>query len=300
MAKRQSVFWICIVLGIVMLIGSGLLYTKLKANKKASFTKVTYPEYINLNGGYALSVPKDYVVEEYALSGVALIYKPPLLAKTAENVINYGAISAESINNSAYNPKSFIKYVNDTFLPKLKDNLKTSDVSVKFDKINNQDVAYITVEKGAKPFRFIKGGQHPVVLVSKFDSDEFKSIQGTLTDVEKSDVKEQIESFKLSMKSALELVKNQDAKKLYENASTDLRSKTTEEELSNALKAGEEYLKGTITVTGVSYTQDEFAARVKYVKLGGNDEQAGFGSISFKKGDNNTWKLNSLTVPRSS
>ena len=284
-----------ILLVLIAVVGV-LAYTRDNDNKDS---KVDYPVYLNFDGNYVFSVPKNYTVDEQSVPGAQLVYTGTITAKTLEDVYDASGIAVQSITDlTDKNGKAFKKYVNDNYLPELKKNLATDDVQVKFDKANDVDNVAITVKKDGKQYRFVflKGGLHPVAIVAKQEGDPLKGIERTLLDVEKSALKDQQDSIKKLIKDTAQLVKDQKAKDLYANAAAELKASTTEAELSAALKTATPYTAGSIVISGISYTPDSFSTVLRLIKLDKNDQQPAVGALSFKKTDGQ-WKLELLSLP---
>ena len=273
-----------------------LAYTRSNDDKGG---KTDYPVYLNFDGNYVFSVPKNYTVDEQSVPGVQLIYTGQITAKTLEDVYNAGGFSMHALTDlTDQSGKAFKKYVDDNYLPELKKNLSTDDVQVKFDKANDVDNVAITVKKDGKQYRFVflKGGLHPVAIVAKQEGDPLKGIERTLLDVEKSALKDQQDSIKKIIKDTAQQVKDQKAKELYTAASVELKSSTTEAELATALKKATPYTEGNIVISGISYTPDNFSTVLRFTKLDKNDQQPAVGALSFRKVDGQ-WKLELLSLP---
>ena len=284
-----------ILLVLIAVVGV-LAYTRDNDNKD---TKTDYPVYLNFDGNYVFSVPKNYTVDEQSVPGAQLVYTGTITAKTLEDVFNASGIAIQPITDlTDKSGKAFKKYVNDNYLPELKKNLATDDVQVKFDKTNGVDNAAITVKKDGQQYRFVflKGGLHPVAIVAKQEADALKNIEKTLLDVEKTDLKTEEGSIKTLIKNTAQQIKDKKAKELYSAASAELKASTTEAELATALKTATPYTEGSIVISGISYTPDNFSTVLRLIKLDKNDQQPAIGALSFKKIDGQ-WKLELLTLP---
>lgn len=270
-----------------------------RGNSDDKIAKAQHPEYLNFDGNYVLSVPKSYTVDEQSVLGAQLVYTGKIEAKTLEDVYNASGIAVQPITDiTDHSGKAFKKYVNDKYLPELKKNLAVSDTQVKFGKTNGVDNATITVKKDGQQYRFIflKGGQHPAAVVAKQEVDAIKSIEKTLLDVEKSDLKTEQDSIKKSIKDTAQLVKDQKVKDLYATAASEFKSSTTEEKLTTAFKTATPYTEGNIVISGVSYAPNEFSGVLRFTKLDKKDQQPAIGALSFKKVDGQ-WKLQALSLP---
>ena len=291
--SRKTLFIVLVLLVAAL----AVLYSR--GNTDDIIAKAQHPEYLNFDGNYVFSVPKNYTVDEQSVPGAQLVYTGKIEAKTLEDVYNASGIAVQPITDlTDKSGKAFKKYVNDNYLPELKKNLSTDDVQVKFGKANSADNAAITVKKDGKQYRFVflKGGQHPVAIVAKQETDALKNIELTMLDVENSDLKSEQDSIKKLIKDTAQLVKDQKAKELYDAASPELKADTTEAELTAALKSASPYTEGNIIISGVSYTPNDFSTVLRFIKLDKNDQQPAVGSLAFKKVDGQ-WKLELLTLP---
>jgi len=286
---------------LVVIAGAAVVYRNMNDKNDQSDTPsgVETVSYLNFDGNYVFSVPKDYNVDEQSVPGAQLIYTGQITAKTLEDVYNAGGFSMHAIADlTDHSGKAFKKYVNDKYLPELKKNLSTNDVQVKFGKANEADNAIITVKKDGKQHRyiFLKGGQHPAAIVAKQESSAVKDIERTLIDVEKSDLKTEQDSIKKLIKDTAQLIKDQKTKDLYAAATPELKADITEAELATALKTATPFTEGNIVINGVVYTPKVFSVALRFTKLDKNDQLPAIGSLSFKKVDGQ-WKLEVLQLP---
>ena len=261
--------------------------------------KSEYPEYLNFAGNYVFSVPKDYRVDEQAVPGLQLVYIGIQTSKTLEDLYKVDGLSLQQISDlSDHSGKAFKKYVNNSFLRDIKKNLSTDDVQVKFGKTNGWDVARATVKKDGAQVRFVylKNGRHPATIVSKNETDAFKKIEQTITDVENSDLKNEQSAIKQSIQTTIQLAKDQKAPELYNGAASELRSKNTQEEVKGALTSATPHLKDNIVISGVTYSPGGFAAGLRFTSISNRDAPPSFGVLVFKKADGQ-WKLEQLSLP---
>lgn len=292
----QSRKALLLLLIILVAVGAFIYF---RGNSSDKIAKAQYPEYLNFDGSYVFSVAKDYTVDEQSVPGAQLVYTGKIEAKTLEDVYNAGGLAIQPITDlTDHSGGAFKKYVNDKYLPELKKNLSATDVQLKFGKANGADNAAITVSKDGKQNRFIflKSGLHPAAIVAKQEVSALKDIERTLLDVEKSDLKDQQDSIKNSIKNTAQQIKDQKAKDLFASASSELKLATTEDKLFNALKTATPYTEGSIVISGVSYSPNDFSAVLRFIKLDKNDQQPAVGSLSFKMVDGQ-WKLEQLTLP---
>jgi len=292
---------IVLIVVVLLLVVAGVKYLQNRRQKANGNNGGAAPtiRYMNFEGGYTFKVPKDHAVDEQSVPGAQLVYTGQITAKTLEDVYTASGISIHPITDlTDHSGTAFKKYVNDTYVPDLKKNLSSNDVEVKFDKQNGDDVARISLKKDGQPFRFIylKGGNHPVAVIAKQETDPFKNLTQSLQDTEKSEVKGEVEAIKQAVKSTAQLIKDQKAKELYASAAAGLREKNTEAELIAAMKAAAPFSDGNITISGATYISDEFSATMRFTKLDKNDQQPGFGELNFKKIDGQ-WKVQTVSLP---
>ncbi len=297
MIKFSSRISLAVVL--VLLIGVGIVGVYVHNHPKKTVQKAEYPEYLNFAGNYVFTVPQNYSVDEQSIPGTQLVYSGDLSAKTLEDVYNKSGISMAAISDlTDHSEKAFKNYVNNNFLPDLKKNTSTNDIKLKFDKTNGWDVARVTVKKDNQQYRFIylKSGQHPVAIIAKQETDPFKKIEQTVTDVEVSDLKNETDSIKQSVKNNVQLAKDRKAHDLYDGATTELRSKNTEADVAKSLQTAATFTNQNITISGGSYKPGEFSALLRFTPLNKENPEPAFGSLILKKVDSQ-WKLEALTLP---
>ncbi len=285
-----------ILLVIIVAVAAGLF---ISGRNKGIQVTAGHPEYLNFGGKFVFTIPKSLNVDEQSVPGAELVYSTPLTAKTVDDVYNQNGIALQAISDlTNHSTKAFKDYVNKTFVPDVKKNLSTNDVKVRFGKANGSDNASITVKKSGQQVRFIflKGGQHPVSVVAKNESDSFKTIEGTITDVEGSDLKSDSDSVKQAIQTNLQLAKAQKAQDLYTAAAPELRSNNTVGDLTNALKNASSFLNQNILVSGGSYNPNQFSAALRFTPIGNDSAQPSYGAVALKK-ISGQWKLTSLTLP---
>lgn len=284
-----------LVLIIIIAVGAGIYVS---AHRTKPVATNGLPEYLNFSSSYVFKIPKNYSVDAQSVPGAELIYSTPITAKTVEDVYNQNGMATQALNLTDHSSKAFKDYVNGTYLSDLKKNLATNDVSIKFGKANGSDNAKLTVKKNGQQTRFIflKGGQHPVAVLAKSETDNLKVVEQTMTDVENSDLKTETDGIKKSIQSNVQLAKDQKAQELYAAAAPDLRSQTSQETLTSALKTASSYLDQNIAVSGGSYSQGIFSASLRFTPSGQDNPQPTLGAITLKKSDGQ-WKLQALSLP---
>lgn len=277
---------------VVLVTGGWLIFGR------SGIKKLDHPEYLSFTGSYVISVPKDMAVDAHAIVDMQLVYSGSITGKTLDEVYDSSNIGIQPIAplKDAHSADSFKKYVNETFVPEAKQKL-SSDVVVKFDKQRGWDVASVSVKKDGKPYRFIylKNGKHPVAIVSKEQTESFKKIEQSITDVEKTDLKNEAEKLKQATQTIAQQIRDKKAKELYAAAAPELKSKNTEDQIAKLLAAEEVYSQGTVIINGGSYNSGEFGAVIYFVPLN-TDFKPASGAMYFKKIDNQ-WKLKGMQLP---
>ncbi len=295
---------IILILLVVVIVLGGIVYMRGRNSKSASNktggSQAVSANYINFGGNYVFKVPKDHVVDEQSVPNAQLVYTGNIEAKTLEDVYRNNGIAVQEISTlTDHTSNAFKKYVNETYVPDLKKNLSPSDVQTNFGKANGADNAKVIAKKDGKIIRYvyIKGGQHPAQVVANAETDAVKEIIQTIVDVESSIFKNEVTSLKQTVEKIAYQVKDKKTQELYSSAAPELREKSTQEELSQALDTATPYRSGSITISGgSSAASDEFASVIRFVKLDKKDQQPAVGSLVLKKIDGQ-WKLTLLSLP---
>ncbi len=259
--------------------------------------KIDHPEYLTFSGSYVFSVPKDYAVDESSVEGVQLVSTGNITGKTLDQVYAANNISLQPITFlKDHKSSTFKDYVNNTFVPDAKKVL-APDVTTEFTKTDGWDVAKVTVKKDGQPLRFIylKNGQHPVSIVSKEETNVFKTIEQSVTDVEKTDLKNEVAPLKKAVQNTAQLLKDKNAAELYKQAAPDFRSKNTQDQISKLLVAEEVYSQGSEVINGGSYANGEFGAVINFAPLNKDFKQAS-GALYYQK-INGQWQLKAMQLP---
>src|SRR3989338_10048447 len=171
------------------------------------------------------------------------------------------------------------------------------EVTATFEKSNGWDVAKVTVKKDGQPLRFIyiKNSLHPVSIVSKEETEAFKKIEQSVTDVERTDLKNEAEKLKQAAQTTAQQIKDKKAKELYASAAPQLKTKNSEAQITDLLAAEEVYSQGMIIINGGSYSSGEFGVVIYFIPLN-KDFKPASGALYFKKVDRQ-WKLSGLQLP---
>lgn len=288
------------VLLLVLIIAvAGVAYWRDHNKKDTNANQLS--QYLNFGGDYVFSVPRLYTVDEHAIAGVQLVYSGNQSARTLEDIYNASGFSVQAIADyTSSDGDGFKNYINTTFMPQIKKSLATENIDLKFGKSKGWDTAKAVAIKDGQSYRvlFLKNGKHPAAVVAKSETDAVTTVQTSLVDVEDSDLKKDVASLKKTIEDIAKLAKEQKAQDIFNNGAPDWKSKTSQEEIANALRTAKPYTDGNIVVGGGSYTPGEFTAAVKYTKLDDKEgRQPGFGVIAVKKIDGK-WQLIQLSLPR--
>lgn len=262
-----------------------------------SIKQLEKPEYLSFPSSYVFSVPKDYAVDEQSVEGVQLVFTGKVIGKTLDQIYEMNNISLQPITFlKDKKSETFKKYVNETFVPDAK-NVLAPDVSAEFAKVDGWDVARVTVKKDGQPLRFIylKNGQHPVSIVSKQETDNFKKIASSVTDVEETDLKNEAEPLKKAIQSVVQQLRDKKSDELHKQAGPEFRDKNTQDEITKLLEAEGVFTEGAIVVNGGSYDGKEFGAVVNFSPKN-PDFKIAQGALYFLKVDGQ-WKLKGMQLP---
>ena len=276
---------------VVLVAGSWLIFGR------SDVKKLEHPEYLAFAGSYVFSVPKDYAVDEQSIVGLQLVYKGTITGKTLDQIYAADNISLEPITLlKDHESGTFKDYVNNTFVPGAKKVL-SEDVSTTFSKVDGWDVARVTLKKDGQQLRFVylKNGQHPVAVIAKEETTAFKTIEQSVSDVEKTDLKNEVAPLKQTVQKTAQLMRDKNSKELYQQATDDFRSKNTEDQISKLLAVEEVYSQGQVIINGGSYSGGEFGTVVYFVPLN-QDFKPASGALYFKKVDGQ-WKLKGMQLP---
>ncbi len=289
--KGPKKLWLLAVVVVTILVVGWLILGR------SQVKKIDHPEYLSFNGSYAFSVPKDMVVDAHAIQGIQLVYSGNITGKNLDGVYSDNNISLQPVDFiKDKNGDAFKKYVNESLVPEQKQKL-TADVTAEFSKADGQDVAKVTAKKDGNQLRFIylRSGKHPVSIVSKEETARFKKIEQTITDIEKTDLKNEAAPLKQAIQNIAQQIRDKKAHDIYTNSDTEFKTKTSEDELTKLLTAEEVYSQGSVTINGGSYGDGQFGAVVYFIPLN-SDFKPASGALYFKK-VNSQWKLTGLQLP---
>lgn len=286
-----------IVVGVAILLAGGLwLYAK---HGQASLANGDHPEYLSFPGKFVFAIPKNYNISDRSVPGILIAYQGTLTAKTLDEAYSADAVALRPlVALTDHTSAGFKKYVNETYIPDLKKGL-AADIQTDFTTNNGNDIARLSVSKSGAPYRFIyiKNGQHAVEIVGKSESDAFKKIEQTLADVESSDLKADFAPASIAISQIVQLVKDQKSSELYAQAAADLRAKTSEADVANALKTAAPFMDGTTIIDGGGYNvnPDELAVVINF-EPSSKDSKPTSGIMYIDK-INGQWLLKGLKLP---
>lgn len=283
-----------ILLLIVVLVIGGFWF---KNRSNSTQQDLNRPKYLSFAGDYVFTIPDNTVMDEYAITGMQLIYTGSLAARTLDEIYAAGGITVQPLTFlTDHSTQAFKKYVNETFMPDIKKNL-SDDAKLQFIKIGGQDAAKITVKKGGAPLRFayLKSGNHPAAVIAREETETFKRIEKSISDVEKTKLKDDVEDIKKTILNTTQLIKDQKTKELHQISTAELRSKSTELEITNAIGAIKQYTDGNITIDGGSISDGVFTAVVNFAPIDKNIKPV-TGAFYLDKTEGQ-WKLKAMNLP---
>lgn len=286
-------------IALVIIIAGGLTFYLYHSNKKSSAG--TSPVYISYLGNYAFTIPDNYSVDEKTVPTVQLVYpsSQQVSVKSIDEAYSAGVISVEALSASKDNSSSaFKKYVESTFASEMKK--LSPDTKISYSKNDKWDVAKVTTKKDGKVVRFayLINDKHPAVIIGRDESKPLKSIEQTITDIEESGLNNQQKAIRQSLDDVLLWIKTQKAQDLYNNAAAELRSKSSLNDVTNALNPQASQVKDTITFYGAVYTPDSAYVGLNFWTPAKQTVPTYFGSLVFKN-ENGKWKLQQMTLPTS-
>lgn len=259
--------------------------------------KLDYPEYLSFQGNYVFSVPKNYVVDEQSIQGLQLVYSGTIYGKTLDNIYADNNISLQPLPFlKDKKGDDFKKYINETLVPQQKQELSPNTAAA-FTKNDGWDEAKLTIKKDGQPLRFmyIKTGLHPVSIVSKQETDPFKKIEQSITDVEKTDLKNEAGPLKKAVQNTAQLLRDKNAAELYKQAAPEFRSKNTQDDVSKLLAVEEVFTQGAEVINGGSYDGNVFGGIINFTPLN-KDFRPAQGALYYQKIDGQ-WKLKGIQLP---
>lgn len=293
MRKRSLIF---IVLILVAALATILVLVKHSSNKTAAPS----PQYISYTGNYTFKIPPNYSVDEKTLPNVQLVYpaSEQLNVKTIDEAYSAGVISVQSLNLTDHTIDAFKKYVEGSFVADMKK--ISSDTKVNYTKNDKWDVAKVTTKKDGKVVRFayLINDKHPVVIMGQNEPASVKSIEQSIIDIEDSGLNDEQKKVRQAIDNVLLYIKGQKAQDLYNNAATDLRSKNSLSDVTNALNSLGSHSKEPVTFYGTVYTPESAYVGLNFWTPNNHSAPSFFGNLVFKN-ENGKWKLQQLTLPTS-
>ena len=285
--------WFLLLLLVAILVGGWLVFGR------SNIKKLDQPEYLTFAGNYVFSVPKDFAVDEQAIQGIQIVSSTSkgITGKTIDEVYADDNISLQPLDflkNKKGN--DFKNYINNTLVPEQKQKL-SQDTTASFTKEDGIDVARVVVKKDGSAFRFIyiKGGQHPVSVVSKQETDPLKKIEQSVTDVEKTDLKSETSKLKGAAQKVAQQIRDKKTADIYNQSAPEFRAKNPQSDLDKLLTSASVYSQGQITINGGSYSNGQFGAVIGFIPIS-TDFKRSSGAMYFKK-ISGQWKLMGLQLP---
>lgn len=285
-----------LILSLLIIVAVATISGTLALRDRHPMRTLEHPEYLSLNGGDVFSIPKSMVVDEQAIAGLQLVYSGSVANNSYDTVLENGGISVQSLNFLKNNKSSTFKKYVDQVVSETKQKL-SSDIQIQNTKADGWDAAKLTVNKNGQPLRFIyvQNGIHPVSIVGKIESAAFKTIEQSVTDYEKTDLKNDGPQIRQVLQNFAQQLRDKKAHDLYSGAMAGFRSNVSEDQLNKLLAAEEVYTQGTVNIKGGSYSGSEFSAVINMVPLN-KDFKPASGLIALQK-ENGQWKLSGLQLP---
>jgi hypothetical protein len=306
MNQKRMIFLITLVIVFVALVAGGyFVVQKMQHNKgQADLIKAannSYPDdvrYVSFGADYVFAVPKSFMVDETAVSGLQLLLPSGSNVKGSnlDQLYDVGVVAIQSAAQiKANDNRGLVDYINKTVVPDLNKNVGT--VSTKFTMPGNFKAATLTVKKDGKPARqlYAYGGTHPYVVVAKERSDAYVEATTTLVDVNSSKYKDDLLTIKDIVKKYMTMLQQSRVQELYDSGTTALKKQTTAKELGSAIGDSAAYINRNIVVPGGSIQNDTFAGQL-YFAPGVKEDQPALGLITLKKEDGQ-WKFGGMQLP---
>lgn len=259
-------------------------------------------KYISLSGSYLFSIPAKYAVDETVIPGVAVVYSKDITTlpvKNLDELYSGGSVTVQplkQLKNS--NAKTFKDYVSNSVAADLRKTM-SSGSDVRFSKKGDTDAAEV--------FAILNSGTHlrvayllnlaqPLMSVAKDESDAFKIVGASLEDLNKTNLKPDIDLVFQTAKTVVDMLRRRDGPGLKSKGSTDFKNNITKDQLIANLNSSSSFLDRSITVVGGSYDGDVFIAQLAFEPKT-TDKAPVSGVISLSRQGNN-WGLDGFQLPQ--
>lgn len=259
-------------------------------------------KYVSFDGDYIFSIPAKYTANGTAVSGVAIIYpekSPPQNGQSLSDLYANGTVAVQPIKElKDNNPQAFSTYVKDVLAADLRKNFKgVTDLRPAKQKDVDANEIYALGEGGKRlQADYAINFTQPVLVVAQDRSDAFKIVGFSMEDLQKSDLKSDIDRAAQAAKETAQRLKDQKVKELRKISTTEFKKQKSEAQLATILKDSNIYLQLPISIVGGLYNGEFFIAQLVFgAKVKG--EQPTPGIISLQK-IGKTWKLDSLQLPK--
>lgn len=291
---------------VVLILAAGVGYVLWHNNRNQPSSQSAKPnatKYVSLDGGYLFSIPAKYVVDETANQGVAVVYSQdittPPSAKNLDELYSSGVVTvqpAKQLKNS--DAKTFKDYVSSTIAADLRKKLNSGS-DVKFLKKGNIEAAQVSAILNSGTIlrvTYVLNLPQPVMVVAKEESDAFKIVGSSLEDLNKTNLKPDIDQAAQAAKTVADMLHRQDTSGIKGKGTTEFNKNVTKDQLAANLSSSASFLDRSITVVGGTYDSKVFLAQLAFEPKTKDEAPVG-GVLSLSKQDKN-WKLDGFQLPK--
>ena len=289
----------------VLILAAGAGYALWRNNNQPSgqSAKPNATKYVSLNDGYLFSIPAKYTVDEIANRGVAVVSSQdittPPSAKNLDELYSSGAVTVQPVKQlKNSDAKTFKDYATNTVAADLRKTMNSGS-DVKFSKKGDIDaVEVFAIQNDGTRLRsaYLLNLSQPVMVVAKEESDAFKIVRSSLEDLNKTNLKPDIDLAAQAAKTVVEMLRRQDNSGIRSQGTTDFNKNVTKDQLAANLSSSATYLDRSITVVGGSYDGKVFIAQLAFEPKT-KDEVPVSGVLSLSKQGKN-WKLDGFQLPK--
>ncbi len=298
--SKKSLILICAVLVLAAGAGYSLWNDNSQPNTKSG--KLNATKYISLAGGYLFSTPAKYVVDETTVRGVAVVYSQDtttLLTKNLDELYGSGVVTVQPIKQLKNgDAKAFKDYVNNTVAADLRKAMGSGS-NVGFSKKGDTEAARVSAILNSGTIlrvAYVLNLPQPVMVVAKDESDAFKIVGSSLEDLNKTNLKPDIDQAAQAARTVVELLSRQDASGIKGRGTTDFNKNVTKDQLVANLSSSATYLDRKITVVGGTYDGKVFIAQLVFEPKTKDGTPVGRVLSLSKQGKN--WKLDGFQLPQ--
>lgn len=263
--------------------------------------KPNVTKFISLDGGYLFSIPAKYAVDATTTSDTVIVYSKdtPVPGKNLDELYSGGSVTVQplkQLKNS--DAKTFKDYVSNSVAADLRKKMNSGS-DVRFSKKGDIEAAEVTAILNSGTIlraAYALNLPQPVIVVAKEESDAFKIVGSSLEDLNRTNLKPDINLAVESAKSLAGMLHRRDASGIKDQGSTDFSKTVNKDQLVANLSASATYLARSITVVGGSYDGQLFIAQLAFGQKT-KDEAPVSGALSLSK-QGKDWKLDGFQLPQ--